>query len=255
MSEARYIYCVIDNCEKKTLGNIGLENKKVYPISYKDIGVLVHDCLPQPYQSENQETVKSWLLSHERVVEKAWKKFKTVLPLSFDTIVKPDKENSAEENIRIWLRNEYKDMKQKLSQFKGKAEFGVQVFWYPKLVADRLMDSHQELQSMNKEIQSKPIGTAYLYKQKLDQKIRTHMVEESKKCFKAFYEKIKVKVEDIKVEKIKRPENEKQMLMNLTCLLHREKSKELGDELEKIDEEREFSVRFTGPWPPYSFVS
>jgi len=28
----------------------------------------------------------------------------------------------------------------------------------------------------------------------------------------------------------------------------------LGDELEKINNLKGFSVRFTGPWPPYSFV-
>ena len=44
------------------------------------------------------------------------------------------------------------------------------------------------------------------------------------------------------------------MLMNLSCLLAREGSKKLGGELEKIDSREGYSVRFTGPWPAYSFV-
>jgi hypothetical protein len=31
--------------------------------------------------------------------------------------------------------------------------------------------------------------------------------------------------------------------------------KELGEELEKIEGKEGVEVRFTGPWPPYSFVS
>ena len=42
--------------------------------------------------------------------------------------------------------------------------------------------------------------------------------------------------------------------MNLSCLLTKDGSRELGDELEKIDAMEGFSVRYTGPWPPYSFV-
>jgi hypothetical protein len=43
--------------------------------------------------------------------------------------------------------------------------------------------------------------------------------------------------------------------MNLSCLVDGDKSKDLGEELEAIDKMEGFSVRFTGPWPPYSFVS
>jgi hypothetical protein len=49
-------------------------------------------------------------------------------------------------------------------------------------------------------------------------------------------------------------EEDKQMLLNLSCLLFKEKSKILGEELEKINHLKGFFVRFTGPWPPYSFV-
>ena len=74
-------------------------------------------------------------------------------------------------------------------------------------------------------------------------------------CFKDFYARIKKCVDEIKVEKAKKTDEERQMLMNLSCLVHKKKSKELGEELERINEQEGFSVRFTGPWPPYSFVA
>jgi len=38
-------------------------------------------------------------------------------------------------------------------------------------------------------------------------------------------------------------------------LVYTDKYRELGEELDEINKMQGFSVRFTGPWPPYSFVS
>jgi hypothetical protein len=45
------------------------------------------------------------------------------------------------------------------------------------------------------------------------------------------------------------------MLLNLSCLVSKDKVDGLGEELEKINNTEGFSVHFTGPWPPYSFVA
>jgi len=50
-------------------------------------------------------------------------------------------------------------------------------------------------------------------------------------------------------------EKGKVILLNLSCLVAKGKVDSLGEELEKIDNMEGFSVRFTGPWPPYSFVA
>ena len=91
-------------------------------------------------------------------------------------------------------------------------------------------------------------------RQKLENLLKTEMEKEADRCFKDFYERIRRCVNDIKVEKTKKPEDEKQMLLNLTCLISEGKSEILGDELEKINNMEGFTVRFTGPWPPYGFV-
>ena len=64
---------------------------------------------------------------------------------------------------------------------------------------------------------------------------------------------MKNQVDDIKVEKAKK-DKDKIMLMNLSCLVLKEKVEDLGNELERIDNTDGFSARFTGPWAPYSFV-
>ena len=44
------------------------------------------------------------------------------------------------------------------------------------------------------------------------------------------------------------------MLLNLSCLMGKG-NPTLGNVLEEIQETEGISVRFTGPWPPYSFVN
>jgi len=51
----------------------------------------------------------------------------------------------------------------------------------------------------------------------------------------------------------KEEEPGRQMIMNLSCLVDKD-AKAIGDELEKINNMEGFFVRFTGPWPTYSFV-
>ncbi|MBK8050330.1 MAG: GvpL/GvpF family gas vesicle protein, partial [Anaerolineales bacterium] len=43
--------------------------------------------------------------------------------------------------------------------------------------------------------------------------------------------------------------------MNLSLLVGKAKVAELGAQLDQINEEQGVEVRFTGPWPPYSFVA
>jgi len=254
MNEARYLYCISDGDQKEDLGKIGIESNAVFTIPYRDLCAVVHNCPTVPYKSEDEERVKSWVFTHENVIETAWEKFGTVLPFGFDRIICGTGDMNAESNIKEWLIKDYEKLRQKLDRLKGKAEFGVQVFWYYKKIAGHLPEQNEEIQKLRSEVQTKTGGLAYMYRQKLEILVKKQMELEAKNYFIDFYAQIEAIVDEIKVEKAKNSENGKQMLMNLSCLLDKDKNKILGEELDKIDKRKEFFVRFTGPWPPYSFV-
>ncbi|MBU4482954.1 MAG: GvpL/GvpF family gas vesicle protein, partial [Actinobacteria bacterium] len=174
--------------------------------------------------------------------------------LGFDTIIKGEEGVVPDENIKKWLKGDYENLRQKLAKLKDRAEFGVQVFWDPKTISEGLIETNPEIKKLSEEIKSKSKGLAYMYKQKLENLLKKEMEKEADRYFKYFYEQIKRCVDEIKVEKTKKLEEDKQMLLNLSCLLFKEKSKILGEELGKIKNMKGFFVRFTGPWPPYSFV-
>lgn len=254
MAEGRYIYCIVENSKEEDLGNIGLGGSKVYTIPYQDISAVVHNCPAKPYESEDNEVLKAWVIAHEKVVERAWEKLGTVLPLGFDIIIKADEEKYPEEIVKDWLRGDYQNLKDKLDKVKGKAEYGVQISWDTKVISHVLIEKDEELNKLSEEIKSKPKGAAYMYKQKLEKLLRGRLEREAERYFKEFYGRIKECTDEIRMEKLKKEEEPRQMLMNVSCLADKKDVKALGDELDKINNGEGIFVRFTGPWPPYSFV-
>lgn len=254
MNEARYLYCIADSGEKTSLGKVGINGNEVYTISYKDVCAVVHNCLTEPYKSEDDEVVRDWIMTHQNVVDAAWKKFGAILPSGFDTIIKGEENSDSKENMMNWLKEDYESLKRKLERVKGKAEYGVQVFWDLTLIAEKIVETNPEIKDLDNQIKSKSKGTAYMYKQKLESILKKEIEKRADEYFKDFYNRIKKHVDDIQVEKTKKTEKDKKMLMNLSCLVDKDKCEELGEELEKVNGIEGLSVRFTGPWPPYSFT-
>ncbi len=250
----RYLYCVVESSEEMSFGKIGIEGNEVYTIPYEELSAIVHNCPAEPYKSEDKEIMNNWVMVHQSMIDQAWERFGTVLPLGFDTIIQGNETTSPEENMKNWLKQDYDNLKRKIEKINGKAEYGVQVFWDPKIIAKNVTEESPEIKKLNEEIKSKPKGLAYMYKQKLEGLMKKEMEGKADHDFKEFFERIKLCVDEIRVEKTKKAENEKQMLLNLSCLLPKEARGKLGDELEKISNRDGYSVRFTGPWPPYSFV-
>lgn len=250
----RYLYCVADSGERVSLGPVGIDCSNVYTIPYRDICAVVHECPAEPYQSTDREVVNSWVLAHQKVVDEAWERWGTVLPLGFDTIVMDKDSIGSEENVRNWLQNDYDNLKSKMEKVRGKAEYGVQIFWELEVIVRSLTKTSPEISQLGEKIKSQARGLAYLYKQKLENALKRELESKADRCFRDFYERIRRHIDSIVVEKTKPGDQNTQMIMNLSCLLTRDKTAELGEELHRINSIEGFSVRFTGPWPPYSFV-
>ncbi len=252
-----YLYGITDADanEQTKLGEIGIEGSEVYTIPYKGLSAIVHNCPLEPYKSDDEEVVKGWVKTHQHVLDVAEEKFGTVIPFSLDMIIKPEDNANANEVLKRWMSEEFDGMMKKLEKIRGKKEYGVQIFYNPAVMSEKIADESEELRKIKEETKSKPPGAAYIYKQKLETAIKHEMESRMDSYFKDFYGRIKKHVEEIKVEKTKpTDEKDKQMIMNLSCLVTTDKYKELGAELEQIDNTEAFFVRFTGPWPAYSFV-
>ena len=252
--DALYVYCIAEGNERIDFGKIGVEETDVYTIASDGLSAVVHNCQCQPYKSQDNEVVKKWIIAHQNVVDTAWDRFGSILPFGFDTIVQPEEGVASEENLKSWLKKDYENLKEKLNKIRGNAEYGIQISWDPKIIAKDITRTVPEAKKLDEEIKTKSAGLAFMYEEKLKKLIRAEMEKKADECFKDFYTRLRPNVDDIKIDKTKKAGEGKQMLANLSCFLNKDKAKELGDVLDEIDAMEGIFVRFTGPWPPYSFV-
>jgi len=254
-NRGRYIYGVAAGAKAVILGPIGMEGNEVYTIPYGGFCAVVHSCPAEPYQSGDEETVKKWVGTHQGVLDEAKKALGTVIPMGFDTILQSkDDAVSPDQVVKDWLKGDSERFQAVMERIKGRDEYGVQIFYTPALVVKQISDENQEIRKLREEIASKSPGMAYLYKQKVEREVKAEIEGLAGEWFRNFYRRIKDHCDDIVVEKTKKADRNRVMLLNLSCLVAREKVSNLGEGLEKINNTEGFSVHFSGPWPPYSFV-
>lgn len=249
----RYLYCIARGKTEEALGLVGIEGSTVRVVAHQGLCGVVHSCEPKPYMSQDQAKVRGWVLAHQKVVEMAWAKFGDVLPCRFNTIFQGNGTLGSEANLHTWLDTERRSLEEKLACVSGKAEYGVKLFWNPQVVARRLMNTTESLKSLRKRMASVSAGTAYILKQKLDGLLKRELQEQADATHKELYERIRVCVEDIRIEKVQVADGKAQMILNLSCLAGAGQAKALGEVLQGNCPRNGFSIKFTGPWPPYSF--
>lgn len=256
-NRARYIYGVSASGSSVNLGPIGIEGNEVYTIPCGGFCALVHDCPAEPYQSADEDTVKQWVRMHQSVLDEAKKELDTVVPLGFDTILQSkDDAVSPDQMVKDWLKEDSERLQAVIEKIKGKDEYGVQIFYAPRIMARQVSEENQAIKKIKEEMDSKSPGTAYLYRQKIENAVKVEIERLAGDWFKDFYARVKRHCDDVVTEKNKRPgDKDKVMLVNLSCLVARERVDMLGEELEKINNTAGFSVHFSGPWPCYSFVA
>ena len=253
-ADGRYIYCVADTGVGVTLDKTGLDGAQVYTIPYWDICAVVHDCAAEPYSADDQERVKKWVLAHQTVVDAAWEKWGSVLPSALSTIIKGEPGEDAGDSVRLWLEKDYHKLRQNLAKIRERAEYGVQVFWDPKVIAENIAQASPEIRELERQTRGTAKGIAYMHRQRLENLLRREVEDAADRFFKECYWRIKKHVDDIRVEQVKKLQPRVQMILNVSCLVARTEYPKLGEELDEINRMDGLSVRFTGPWPPYSFV-
>jgi hypothetical protein len=248
---ARYVYCVV-------LGEVGdwelrgLDERPVRAICAAGLTALVHDCLAVPYQGDDPERIKVWVLAHSDVVDAAWERTGTVLPMSFDRIVRPGDGVDADEQVARWLATEGDGYRATLERLRGKVELGVQLLWEPRVIAAAVAAGDAEIQTLQAELVGKSKGAAYFSQQKIERALRQALTARAEEDYRTCFRQITALFPEVCVNELKKVPD-RQMILNLSVLAPKERVSELGALLTGFQSEG-IEVRFTGPWPPYSFV-
>ncbi len=96
-------------------------------------------------------------------------------------------------------------------------------------------------------------GRAYFARQQLRRQLRERLEPKAEEDARRYLENLAALAEDVQVNK-PRPVKGRQMVLNLSLLVARAAVSRVGEYLEEVSREPGVEVRFTGPWPPYSFA-
>ena len=246
---ALYLYCVVPAAAGLAVpASPALDGGPVHALRYQDLAALAHTCPPEPYQ-RSEEQVRGWIAAHNAVVEEAWESADSVLPMGFDAIVREDARRSAEANLVGWLTEHHAALRGRLRALAGRAEVGVQVFWNLETLAGAGAAGAPETGPRAR-------GRAFFAQQQHRRQLRERLERKADAECRRYFGHIAALADDVQVNKL-RPvtgHQSRQMVLNLSALLARESIPRLGDYLETVSEEQAVEVRFTGPWPPYSFT-
>lgn len=247
-----YVYAIIpaDTLSASELPT-GIDGQQLHLVDVEGLAAIVHDAAAEPYQGPDS-VVKRWILEHSDVVDAAWQKIGTILPMTFNVIVAPgdDTQDPPADRLRTWLSKSAPMIRRHLDQLRDRVELRVDI----SLDIDTATADDPELRELREGIDTRPTGVQRLYRKRLEERTRNVADRIADDLYPRIRKRLVALAEDM-VETT-RPEREpgSVTVINASLLVHQDTIDAVGLELADIrDNQLGAQIRFLGPWPPYSF--
>jgi len=238
-----YVYSIIECAEPGSFGKIGIGGRgdDVYTVHYKHLAAVVSRT-PLVVYDPTRENV----LAHEHVNEVIIEEGFTPVPMSFGTLFKTEKD------IVEFLEDTYGDLRDVLVKMKDKLEFGLRVNWAREEVLADIERDDESIRRLKEEI-SKSQQSTYFARMQLGRLVEQALTEKSDSYVRDIYEYLR---DGAIASRSNKPIGEK-MIMNAAFLVERERAGVFDQKVQEIAlrYEGKLSFRYTGPWPPYNFVT
>jgi len=238
-----YVYSVIECAEPRTFGKIGIGGRgdDVFTVHYKNLAAVV-SCTPLVMYDPTRENV----LAHEHVNEVIIEESFTPVPMSFGTLFKTEKD------IVEFLEDTYDALRDVLGKMKDKLEFGLRVNWAREQVLAEIERDDEGIRRLKEEI-SKSTQSTYFARMQLGRLVEQALGEKSDAYVRDIYEYLR---DGAIASRSNKPIGDK-MIMNAAFLVERERARLFDQKVQEIAlrYEGKLSFRYTGPWPPYNFVT
>lgn len=243
--EGVYVYCIIEAGEHRTFGNIGIGGRgdEVYTIHYRDLAAVVSRTPLMVYDPTRENA-----LTHEHVQEVVMNEHGfTPVPMSFGTLFK------TEGDTIEFLKDTYDALRDVLLKMKDKLEFGLKVNWDRDEVLREIEDQNEEIRRLKAEIQSNTQSSTYFARMQLGRLVEQALADKSDAYVREIYDHLR----DAAIASRSNKVIGDKMIMNAAFLVGREQSEQFDAKVHDIGKkfEGKLSFRYTGPWPPYNFVT
>jgi hypothetical protein len=243
--EGIYVYCIIESAEPRSFGKIGIGGRgdEVYTVHQGDLAAVVSRSPLMVYDPTRENA-----LTHEHVNEVVMMDHNfTPVPMSFGTLFK------TEEDTREFLKDTYKELRDVLGKMKDKLEFGLKVNWDRESVLSEVERDYEEIRRLKAEIETNQQSSTYFARMQLGRLVEQALAEKSEAYVREIYEALQDSVIASRSNKVIGD----RMIMNGAFLVARDKSHLFDKKVQEIGKrfEGKLTWKYTGPWPPYNFVT
>ncbi|WP_049898781.1 gas vesicle protein GvpL [Halococcus agarilyticus] len=273
----RYLYCVVSVDETRVdeaFDRTGVDDEPVFLVVEEGLGAVVHEC-EALYDAANPDVVRKWLLEHQATIDAAGERFGTPLPFRFDTIL-----TGGDERVREWLTEEAGTLSAHLDELAGHWEYRIEVA-EDDATLDEGLASDDQLADLADRIETAGEGTAHLletqYEQRRDELRHERRAERTHELAERL-EPLAREVRELSPERTTTLDDEDDTATGangdreddtaagdddresattqarVSVLAHESDTDAIGEELDAVAAEPGVEVRFTGPWPPYTFA-
>jgi hypothetical protein len=238
-----YVYSVIECTAPGTFGRLGIGGRfdDVYTVHYKELAAVVSRT-PLVVYDPTRENV----LAHEHVNEVIIEDGFTPVPMSFGTLFKTEKD------IVEFLEDTYDELRDVLVKMKDKLEFGLRVNWAREEVLADIERDDEGIRRLKEEI-AKSQQSTYFARMQLGRMVEQALADRSDAYVRDIYEYLR---EGAIASRSNKPIGDR-MIMNAAFLVQRDRAELFDRKVQEIAQrfEGKLSFRYTGPWPPYNFVT
>ena len=252
--EGRYLYCAVAVDDEADLDTEGVDDEPVRLLAVDDIGVVLHDC-ESLYDTADMDELRKWVLQHQNVVDAAGEAFGTPIPFQFDTVLTGD-----DDRVREWVAEERGTLANYLDQLAGHWEYRVELRREEAALREDLVASDDRLAELDEEIEEAGSGTAFMLEKQYDQRLRELRRErrgDRAAALRARLSEFARNVNELGERTTLDDEggdDGMETQARFTVLATADDEEGMGAMLDEVAAETGVEIRFTGPWPPYSFV-
>src|SRR5438093_10429447 len=242
--EGIYVYCIIESAEPRSFGKIGIGGRgdEVFTVHHQDLAAVVSRSPLLVYDPTRENA-----LTHEHVNEVMIDNNFTPVPMSFGTLFK------TEDDTREFLKDTYKELRDVLRKMKDKLEFGLKINWDRESVLVEVERDYEELRRLKAEIERNQQASTYFARMQLGRLVEQAPAEKSEDYTRDIYKSLPESVIASRSHTVIGD----RMIMNAAFLVARDKASLFDKQVQEVGKrfEGKLSFKYTGPWPPYNFVT
>lgn len=246
---SRYVYAVAPAAITSVDLGRGIDGQPVETVAAAGLAAVVHRHGPEPYTAEDGD-VERRVLEHADLVDRVWRAG-PVLPVSFNVIVAPVDAEAADRRAQAWLERHARELGERLEALRDRAELHVDIALDTQAVAEGDAAANAE----REELAERTAGVRRLLARRRRHQDKDLADRRADELYPELRRRLAATTEDLVERAAPRTDQDTVSVLATAVLVPADQVSTVGAVLSAVrDEHPAARIRFSGPWPPYSFA-